>query len=235
MMDTISIFIPLRSGSQRIKGKNHKKFAPNGDSLFEFKLNQILKIHNEVFEIVVSTDDPIIIEKSKKYKYSIPNLRVVKRENQLCLGNTKVSDLIKHAEENTLGSEIFWIHVTSPFVDHIDYLSAISKYKICKKEKKGDSLMSVNKIQQFIWDDSHRIIINNKNKANKWPNTQDLKPLYEINHAFYINSRNNYINMKDRIGLKPSLYICDGIKSIDIDWPNDFKLAQELIPFYEKD
>ena len=54
MMDTISIFIPLRSGSQRIKGKNHKQFAPNGDSLFEFKLNQILKIHNEVFEIVVS-------------------------------------------------------------------------------------------------------------------------------------------------------------------------------------
>ena len=95
--------------------------------------------------------------------------------------------------------------------------------------------MSVNKIQQFIWDDSQRVIINNKNKANKWPNTQDLEPLYEINHAFYINSRKNYINMKDRIGLKPSIYICDGIKSIDIDWPNDFKMAQELIQFYEQD
>ena len=120
-------------------------------------------------------------------------------------------------------------------MDHRDYLSAINKYKTCVKEKSGDSLMSVNKIQQFIWDDFQKKIINNKNKNNKWPNTQDLEPLYEINHAFYINSRKNYINMKDRIGLKPSIYICDGIKSIDIDWPSDFQIAQALIQFYEKD
>ena len=93
--------------------------------------------------------------------------------------------------------------------------------------------MSVNKIQQFIWDNESKKVINNKSK-NRWPNTQDLSPLYEINHAFYINSRENYLKMKDRIGIKPALYICDGVKSIDIDWPSDFKMAQELIKHYEK-
>ena len=130
MNNNISIFIPLRSGSQRIQGKNHKKFAPNGDSLFEFKLNQISKIWKDVLEIVVSTDDQIILDKIRKYTDYLPNLRVIKRKKELSLSNTKVSALIQHAEEITLGSSILWLHVTSPFVDHKDLTPAARAKKL---------------------------------------------------------------------------------------------------------
>ena len=97
-----------------------------------------------------------------------------------------------------------------------------------------DSIMSVNKLQQFIWDQKKKIVINVDRSVNPWPNTQDLEPLFEVNHAFYINSRKNYISKKDRIGSRPLLYLCEGVAKIDIDWPDDFKMAQALISHAEK-
>lgn len=92
-----------------------------------------------------------------------------------------------------------------------------------------DSVMSVNKIQQFLWDDREKRVINTDRSVNPWPNTQELEPLYEINHAFYINSRGNYLTMRDRIGKAPALFVCEGEKKIDIDWQDDFDLARSLL------
>ncbi len=45
--------------------------------------------------------------------------------------------------------------------------------------------MSVTEIKQFIWSDREKKIINaDKSIDAKWVQTQDLEPLYEINHAF---------------------------------------------------
>ena len=140
MKKNISIFIPLRSGSQRIKGKNHIKFNNKGESLFEYKLNQIAKISNLVLEVIISTDDLFIIEQAKNFVDQINNIQIVKRPKDLCLSTTKVSDLIAHAEKITKGKDIFWIHVTSPFVDNEDYSAAIDLYNECRKNKKGDWL-----------------------------------------------------------------------------------------------
>ena len=35
--------------------------------------------------------------------------------------------------------------------------------------------------------------------------------------------------LNDRIGKKPFLYELDKLVGFDIDWPNDFKLAEQLI------
>ena len=89
--------------------------------------------------------------------------------------------------------------------------------------------MSVNLLQQFIWSDREGRVINADRDTNPWPNTQDLEPLYEINHAFYINSRDNYYALGDRVGTCPALYICNGLQRVDIDWQSDFELAQRLM------
>ena len=68
---------------------------------------------------------------------------------------------------------------------------------------------------------------------NPWPNTQDLEPLYEINHAFYLNSRRNYESLGDRIGVNPALYVCNGLCKIDIDWQDDFDLAKSILKSHE--
>jgi len=127
----------------------------------------------------------------------------------------------------TKGEHILWLHVTSPFVKAKDYQDAIDKY--FEALKNGyDSIMSVTEIKQFLWSDRSKKIINIEQSDNPWVQTQDLEPLYEINHAFYINSRANYLSMSDRIGKNPYLYKLKGSKVIDIDYEDDFELAKKI-------
>lgn len=234
MMKDISIILPMRSGSQRVIKKNSRPFHSNGQSLFEYKLAQIVKLKDEVAEIVISTNDKDIIDQIPKELLENSSIRLVIRPDELCSSTTKVQDLISHIEEVTTASVIFWVHATSPFLDENDYCAAIAQYEDSIKNQTADSLISVNKIQQFIWNEKEKRVINTDRNINPWPNTQDLDPLYEINHAFYINSRKNYNELKDRIGKTPALYVCEGLKKIDIDWQDDFIIAQQLIPLFEE-
>lgn len=231
-MESFSLIIPVRSGSKRVVRKNTKPFLLDGRSLLEHKLSQVSRISKHFSQVVVSTDDEEVIDQLGRIS-DIENLVLDRRPKELCRSDTKVVDLINYVAGLIKTEHIFWLHVTSPFMSAAHYLDALDIYK---REVVGggayDSLMSVNKLQQFIWSDASRAVINCDRAVNKWPNTQDLEPLFEINHAFYISSRENYLKLEDRIGLRPYLYECNGLQKVDIDWPDDFELAQQLLPAY---
>jgi N-acylneuraminate cytidylyltransferase len=227
-MQGVSAFFPLRAGSSRVTCKNTKPFHPDGRSLFQLKLDQIVKVRERFLEVVISTNDPEVID---QFPMSLAetNIRIERRPDYLCSSTTKVQDLIDYVPTVTQGDWIFWLHATSPFVDETDYLAAFDLFESEVLAGEMDSVMSVNRLQQFIWNDRERRVINTDRAVNRWPNTQDLEPLYEINHAFYINSRQNYLALGDRIGQHPALHICEGRRKIDIDWQDDFDLARSLL------
>ena len=66
----------------------------------------------------------------------------------------------------------------------------------------------------------------NRIGKEKWPRTQDLKDFFEVDSAIFLSSRKNYLKFKDRIGNNPYIYELNGFKSFDIDWPEDFHLAE---------
>ncbi len=78
-----------------------------------------------------------------------------------------------------------------------------------------------------MWDKDKNDLINRINNE-KWPRTQDLKIYYEIDSAVFLSSRANYLKFDDRLGKHPYLYELDGIKGLDVDWEEDFKLAEIL-------
>jgi len=224
---SISVVLPIRKGSQRVKNKNIRPFAKNGDSLTEIKIKQLLKLKN-IDEIVVTSNYPEAIEQIKKIVNSDSRVKIDIRPDYLCQPTTIVKELIEYMPTITTGEHILWTHVTSPFVDELDYQDAIDRY-LEALNNGYDSIMSVTEIKQFIWSDREKRIINaDESIDTKWVQTQDLEPLYEINHAFYINSRENYINMSDRIGINPYLYILKSSKTIDIDLEDDFELARKI-------
>ena len=115
--------------------------------------------------------------------------------------------------------------MTSPFVTSEIYDNAIESYFELDKNN-FDSLMSVNKINKFLWDEKGPL--NYDRKKEKWPRTQTLKNIYEINSAFFISEIKNYLLYKDRIGLRPYLFNLSNIQSLDIDWEDDFKMAEKI-------
>ncbi len=217
----IDVFLPCRSSSQRVKNKNIKKFSNKKFGLFELKILQLILVKN-IRNIIVSTNDKKIISylKLKKFKKVILDVR----PDNLCTSMTSTDNLIKYVPKVVFSDHILWTHVTSPFFNENDYLKAIILYK--KNLKKYDSLMGVTKIQDFIYN-SKKPINYNKLKE-KWPRTQTLKKWFVVNNTVFISSRKNYLRFKDRIGIKPKLMEIEKIKSFDIDWPEDFKIAEKI-------
>ena len=218
----IKAFLPCRSGSQRIKNKNTRKFSKFKFGLFQLKVEQLIKV-KELSEIIISTDDTKIINFLNKKKYKKVNL--IKRPKHLSSSKTKTDDLIVYsAKLFDKNDHILWTHVTSPMFGVKDYSNAIKVYK--SKIKKYDTVVGCNIIQDFIFNNNNPI--NYNYKKTYWPNTQNLKKLYKINNTFFLTSAKNYINKKNRIGSKIFFLNIPKLKSYDIDWPEDFEIAENI-------
>ncbi len=223
MNNKINVFLPCRKGSKRILHKNTKKFSNFKLGLFEIKFNQIINIKN-LDKVYVSTDDNKIINFLKKKKSN--KIIIIKRAKKLADNSASTDDLIKHVSQIINTGNILWTHVSSPFINTENYNKIVKKY-FFELNKGCDSLMTVSAIQTFLWN--KKKAINYNRKIEKWPRTQTIKKLYEINSGVFIASAKIYKKLNDRIGKKPFLYELDKLVGFDIDWPNDFKLAEQLI------
>ena len=221
MSEKIAFFLPTRKGSERVKNKNTRPFADIEGGLVENKIKQLLATKH-IDEILFSSNDEMCIAIAEKYA-SDSRLRIIPRPNELCLSTTNLQDLICYVPTITNADHILWGHVTTPLVEAKVYDTAIEQY-LSKITKGYDSLVSVKELKNFLLNQEGKLV--NNTTDIPWPRTQDLEPLYEINHAIFLAKRSVYTEQKNRIGQKPLLYIMDEIHSKDIDWEEDFKIAE---------
>lgn len=219
----VAFFLPTRSGSQRVLNKNTRDFAGIRGGLLKVKLDQLVRTKN-FSSIILSTNDKECIAIAEEFTKIDPRLEVIERPNELCLDTTNLQDLIKYVPTITDAEHIVWGHVTTPIADSYVYDAAVEEY--LKQKEDRDSLVSVVELKNFLLNSSGELI--NNSTALPWPRTQDLDPLYEINHVMFIARRDVYVKQGNRIGETPILYKMDKIKSFDIDWPEDFQIAEIL-------
>ena len=223
MNNNMIAFLPCRKGSQRIKDNNIKKILNFEMGLVEIKLNQLLKC-KYIKKIILSTDDFKIIN----FVERLNNKKIIIdiRPDFLCSNDTSTDLLIKYVGEKFDDINILWTHVTSPFINAKLYEEIIEKYFEVLVSK-NDSLMTVTKFQKFIWDEKGPLSY--ESNKEKWPRTQTIKPLYEINSAAFIAHSDIYKNFKNRIGISPFLYDIDQLSAFDIDWKEDWILAENIM------
>ncbi|MBZ9631474.1 hypothetical protein LB465_11850 [Salegentibacter sp. LM13S] len=219
-----SIFIPVRKGSKRVIKKNTRAFAGISGGLLFLKLSQLMNLP-ENFELIISTNDKACFEITKNFQNKIKNLKIIDRPNTLGKSNTPLGELIKHAGEVCSGDAILWTHVTSPFCNAKEYLEAIKKYED-GLGKNYDSLISGRDYKEFLLDKNSGKIVNNNTKL-PWPRTQDLSEWFEINNAIFLTSHKNFKN-GNRTGSRPILYTQNKMVSLDIDYEEDFKIAEAI-------
>lgn len=214
----MTVFLPCRAGSERVPLKNTRDFAGIKGGLLRLKLESLSGI-NEIDYIVVSTNDPEVMRIVRELNF--PKVRIDERPEHLATSATSTDDLINYVPKIIDDEHIIWTHVTSPFLSKESIIKAVHIYY---EEDQYDSVMSVNKVQTFLW--TEKGAMNYDRSVEKWPRTQTIEPLYEINSGFFINSRSNYIANADRIGSKPFLFETTGQETVDIDWPEDFEFAE---------
>ena len=214
----MTVFLPCRAGSERVPFKNTREFAGVHGGLLRLKLESLSDI-KQIDHIVVSTNDQDVMRIIREL--NLPKVSIDKRPENLATSATSTDALIYYVPQIIDDEDIIWTHVTSPFLSKESIEKAIHIYK---EDSKYDSVMSVNKIQTFLWDAKQPL--NYDRKIEKWPRTQTIEPLFEVNSGFFISSRKNYITYQDRIGQNPYLYVTQGFESLDVDWPQDFEMAE---------
>jgi CMP-N-acetylneuraminic acid synthetase len=217
----------MRKGSQRVKNKNIKVFSDIIGGLTFIKISQLLKV-KKIDKIIISTNDEEVKTIAKSFNDN--KIIIDDRPESLASSETLTDDLIKYVPSIIKDGVVLWTHVTSPFVTDEIYTDMIDKY--FQTNTNFDSLMSVTKIQKFIWNENSPV--NYDKEKEKWPRTQTIKPMYEINSGAFIASVNTYLKCEDRIGEKPFLYELGDKQAFDIDWQDDFDIAEVLWDKYGK-
>ncbi|HDY7933229.1 TPA: acylneuraminate cytidylyltransferase family protein [Vibrio vulnificus] len=218
----ISVFLPCRKGSQRIPDKNIKDFAGINGGLLAIKMEQLMAV-KELDRIILSSNDPRVLDFASNYKDE--RLIIDERSDHLGSNETTTDELISYVPRVIDEGDVLWTHVTSPFINSKDYSDIINAYYY-NRELGFDSLMTMQKIQGFLWDETGPVSYERKNL--KWPFTQSIRPLYEVDSGAFVSSVELYKKLNDRIGEKPFYYVQDKSKAIDIDWPEDFNFAETL-------
>lgn len=221
--DVVRCFLPCRKGSQRVPRKNIKPFAGYDNGLVQVKLKQLLSCRL-VDEIVLSTNDEEILDYAAGLKQD--RIRLHHRVNELSSSQTSTDQLVAHALELIPDGSILWTHVTSPFITGRIYDRLIMEY-IDRLSQGYDSLMTVSEIYNFLWQEGKPI--NYDRLVEKWPRTQDLEPVYEVNSGAFIAPCDVYRRNNDRIGALPYLYVLDKLTAHDVDWPEDFSIAECMV------
>ena len=221
----ITVILPARAGSERVIKKNTRLFAGFDGGLLELKLRQLSAVE-EIDKIIVSSNDLNIIEYANDFSSNLDSRIVtIERPNKLGLSSTPMSKFISYVANLEQDGVMLMTHVTHPFVTSKVYSDLIKAW--WSAEEKGyDSLATVTTLHKFIWDESGPY--NYDDSVEKWPRSQDIKPLFEINHAAYIIPFVRMREVDDRVGTNAYLYSLAESTAMDIDWEDQFQLLNDI-------
>lgn len=217
----ITAFLPIRKGSQRVINKNFRQFSHYKYGIYELKIKQLLGC-SEIDKVIVSTTDEMVYEVGIAH----PKLEIIPRPQHLGLATTKTDDLVKYALGLVDSEWFLWTHVTSPLFDESHYSNFIKKSVATIEGDGYDSAVSVTELKSYLFKSDLTPIFDRENI--KWPATQSLEPIYEINNAAFFGKTETLRTYNDRLGENPYFYECQKLEATDIDWECDFHLAELL-------
>lgn len=208
----VAAFVPVKLNNERAPGKNTKRFD-DGMPLITHFLKTLVQVP-EIDELYV------FCSKEEIKDYIVPGVRFLKRPESLDTKEATPQDIIS-TFMSMVDADVYMVcHCTSPFVKAERFSECI--HKVC--EEGYDSAFTGEKIQRLMWHDGQPL---NFDAANV-PRTQDLPVYYNEVSAAYVFKKETFETLHRRIGLNP--YICEvsGVECVDIDYPEDFEIANAI-------
>lgn len=211
-MKTVA-FVPVKLNNQRTPKKNIKRFD-DGIALITVFLKTLSKVKG--------FDEVYVFCSSESIKeYLVPGINFLKRpeflDEQQAMPQDIITEFIK-----LVNADIYAVcHCTSPFVTVEHFEECIE----ATKSDKFDSSFTAEKLQHLMWTDKNEPL--NFDPTNI-PRTQDLPVYYNEVSAAYVFKKEVFEEYNRRIGVKPHITEVSGIECIDIDYPEDFEMANAI-------
>ena len=204
-------YIPIKMNNERTPGKNTKRFF-DGNSILEIMQRTLLQVSG-IDKIYVFCSNESIKE------YIVDGVEYLKRPEYLDTKDATPNDIINEFMK-LVDADIYMVcHATSPFVKKEHFQECIEAVL----SGDYDSSFTAEKIQKLLWTADNKPL--NFNPENV-PRTQDLEPIYDEVSACYTFTKETYLKYNRRVGVNPHLTVVSGVECIDIDYPDDLKIAE---------
>lgn len=206
-------FVPVKLNNERAPGKNTKRFD-DGTPLITHFLKTLRSVP-EIDELYVFCSQPEIRE------YLIDGVTFLRRPAFLDTKEATPQDIISEFLK-LVDADVYAVcHCTSPFVTK----EHVSECMNAVLSGAHDSSFTGEKIQRLMWTADNEPL---NFKADHVPRTQDLPPLYNEVSAAYVFKRSVFEQFRRRIGITPHITEVKGIECVDIDYPEDFEIANAI-------
>ena len=210
-MKTVAI-MPIKLNNERLPGKNTMQL---GDKpLLQHQLLAVLQtgLADDIF--VYCSDEAICA-------YLPEKIRFLKRSAELDLPTSNFTQIFS-AFSQTVPADIYvYVHATAPFIT----VETISECIQAVQSGEYDSAFCAVKIQDFLWKDGEPLNFD----AENLPRSQDLDPIYRETSGVYVFTKEVFEQYHRRIGKKPFIKEVSFKEAVDINNPEDFKLAEALL------
>ena len=198
-MKTVA-FVPIRLNSQRVEGKNLRRLG--GEPLMCHILETLLRTER--------IDEVYVYCSNEEIRPLLPEgVKLLRRAEEL-------------DRDTTLGREIYDAFTAEVEADY--YVLAHATSPFIRPKTIDDALEKVEKIQTFAWYEGRPLNYSPDNV----PRTQTLEPVYIETSAFFIFPRELWCERHRRIGDRPYMAVVDRIEGLDIDYPEDFAMAEVI-------
>ena len=209
MKKKIVAIMPVKLNNERLPGKNTKML---GDKpLIQYSLESLEQVE-ELDEIYVFCSDPSI------KAYLTPKVKFLQRPARLDEPTSNFTQIFETFMKQIDADIYLYAHATAP------YVTADTIRKVIQNVAEGgyDSSFTAEKIQDFLWMDNKPL---NFDAANV-PRSQDIPPIYRETSGVYAYTKEVFEKYRRRIGVHVYPVEVDKKESIDINYPEDFKLAE---------
>ena len=210
-MKTVAL-LPIKMNNQRVPGKNTKRFD-DGTPLMTLIQKACLNA-KRIDEIYVYCSNEEVKE------YIVPGVKYIKRPEFLDTDKANSNDIIREFIK-TVDADIYVeTHATGPFtksesIDACVNAVATGDY---------DSAFMAKKIQEFLWQNGSAMNFD----IQHFPRTQDLIPIYSEAPGAYVFTKETFEKYGRRVGIRPYIHEVSEIESRDIDYPEDFDIANAI-------
>ena len=186
------------------------------------------KSNKLIDRVIVDTDSPKIASVAKKYGAEAPYLR----PKHLAGDKAQVVEAIIHLlnrlkkDEGYAPTHIVILQTTSPLREHRDIQAC---WNLMKRTNASTVLtIAPTHPRLYYLDNKSNIILANK-KTSKSSNIQQWPPAYLLNGCFvYIVKTSALLKEKSVFTKNTKAVVCDKWRSIDLDTPEEWVLAEFL-------
>ncbi|MEK7598946.1 MAG: acylneuraminate cytidylyltransferase family protein [Patescibacteria group bacterium] len=225
MQYKILAIIPARAGSKRIPNKNIRPFC--GKPLIAHAILQARRIPF-IDRVIVDTDSSKIARVAKKYGAEVLYLR----PKHLAGDKAQVADAIIYLlnrlkkDERYESTHIMILQTTSPLREQKDIRAC---WNLMKRTSATTVLTVAPTHPQLYWLDAGQNIILANKSAVKSTNLQAWREAYLLNGCFvYIIKTKAFLKEKKALTKKTKAVVCEKWRSVDLDMPEDWALAELL-------